>query len=278
MGQSVKGDKTVDETDASGAGPVEHVPQADGSRLAFLRTPPAAAGGAAAELLFLSGFRSAMAGDKATAMHRWAAHRGLGFTRFDYRGHGRSDGDPTRLVLSDWLADALVVLDRVVQGPVILIGSSMGAWLAAKMVAARPDRIAGLITIAAAPDFTERLIRPRLTAAMRADAARTGFLTLPSSFAPDGYRVPGRLLTDGAALAVLDAPIAFDRPARLVHGLADRDVPWQLSLALAERLTGDDVQLTLIKDGGHRLSRPADLAVIRSAVSAVVERLGGRRD
>lgn len=262
-------ERADDGADDGVAGPAEHVPQADGSRLAFLRSRPAVEG--RAELMFLSGFRSAMTGDKATALHAWAARRGLGFTRFDYRGHGRSEGDPARLVLSDWLADALVVLDRVVEGrPVVLIGSSMGAWLAARMFGERPDRIAGLVTIAAAPDFTERLIRPRLTAAMRADAARTGSLTLPSSFAPDGYRVPERLLADGASLAVLDAPIPLDRPARLIHGLADRDVPWQLSLELADRLTGDDVRLTLIKDGGHRLSRPTDLAVIRSAVSDVV--------
>lgn len=220
-----------------------------------------------------------MVGEKATAFHAWADRHQIGFTRFDYRGHGQSDGDPTDLVVSDWVADALTILDTVTRGPVLLIGSSMGAWIATRLIQERPRRIAGLVTVAAAPDFTDRLIRPRLSAEAEAAARRAGFLTLPSGFEPDGYRVPIRLLDDGTANTVLSVPVPFHQPARLLHGLADQDVPWDLSLQLARTLTGADVQITLIKDGDHRLSRPEDLALVERHLAELTgtKRTGAKR-
>ncbi|GGF09158.1 hypothetical protein GCM10011611_13350 [Aliidongia dinghuensis] len=207
-----------------------------------------------------------MTGIKATRLAQFAWQRGQAFVRFDYRGHGADAARFTRYTVGDWIADALAVVDRLTEGPQILVGSSMGGWIMQHVALAGPDRVAGLVGIATASDFTERLIRPNLDAAARARLAADGYLTVPSRYDPAGYMLTAALIEDGRRHALLPGPIPIRCPVRLLHGLADPDVPWQLSLDLAAALAGDDVLVTLIKGGDHRLSEPDHLARIEAAV------------
>lgn len=249
-----------------------------GSKVAYVSTP--GKDSRAPGVVFCCGFRSHMAGTKALWLESLCRRHGLAYCRFDYRGHGLSDDRFEEGDLGDWLDDALLVLDRATAGPQIVVGSSMGAWIATLLARARPDRVAGLVGVAAAPDFTERLLRPSLSADQRAELTRTGRLVLPSLYDPAGLPVTLAMLEQARRHLVLDGPIRWAGPARLLHGLADPDVPWRLSLDLAQRLAGSDVALTLIKDGDHRLSRPQDLARLGAAVLDMAETVGGfaRRD
>jgi len=248
---------------------------ADGTPVAWRRRP--GSGDGRPGLVFCGGFRSSMAGEKATFLDGFAAERGLAFLRFDYRGHGASGGVFTDLVLGDWIADALLVLDRLTDGPQILVGSSMGAWVATRAALARPGRVAGLVGIAAAPDFTEDLMLPALGEEGQARMRRDGFIDRPSAYGDGPYRITWRLIEEARAHLLLRGPVPFAGPVRLLHGMADPDVPWRQSLKLAEALTGPDVRLILVKDGDHRLSRPRDLDLLGRAVEeveAVVRRTG----
>ncbi|OWJ63715.1 alpha/beta hydrolase [Inquilinus limosus] len=244
------------------------VPAADGTPVAWRRR--AGAGDGRPGLVFCGGFRSSMAGEKATFLDSFAAERGLDVLRFDYRGHGASGGVFTELVLGDWIADALLVLDRLTEGPQILVGSSMGAWVAVRAALARPDRVAGLVGIAAATDFTEDLMLPALGEMGLARMRRDGFIDRPSAYGDGPYRITWRLITEARSHLLLRGPVPFSGPVRLLHGLADPDVPWRQSLRLAEALTSPDVRLTLVKDGDHRLSRPQDLDLLGQAVEEVL--------
>ncbi|MDR6292103.1 pimeloyl-ACP methyl ester carboxylesterase [Inquilinus ginsengisoli] len=247
---------------------------ADGTPVAWRRR--AGAGDGRPGLVFCGGFRSAMAGEKATFLDGLAADRGLAFLRFDYRGHGISGGVFPDLVLGDWIADALAAVDTLTAGPQILVGSSMGAWVATCAAVARPDRIAGLVGIAAAPDFTEDLMLPALGEMGLARMRRDGFIDRPSAYGDGPYRITWRLIQEARSHLLLRGPVPFAGPARLLHGLADPDVPWRQSLRLTEALAGADVRLTLVKDGDHRLSRPQDLALLGQAVTELVEAVSGR--
>lgn len=240
---------------------------ADGAPIAWRRRAGSADGQPG--LVFCGGFRSAMAGEKASFLDGFAARRGLSFLRFDYRGHGASGGAFADLVLGDWIADALMALDALTTGPQILIGSSMGAWVATRAALARPGRVAGLVGIAAAPDFTEDLLLPALGEEDLARMRRDGHIDRPSAYGDGPYRITRRLIEEARSHLLLRAPIPLDAPVRLLHGLADPDVPWRRSLALAEALAGPDVRLTLVKDGDHRLSRPQDLALLGRAVEEI---------
>jgi pimeloyl-ACP methyl ester carboxylesterase len=218
-------------------------------------------------IVYLGGFRSDMTGIKATHLGDFARARGQAFVRFDYRGHGADAAHFARHTVGDWIADALAVLDRLTQGPQILVGSSMGGWIMQHVALARPDRVAGLVGIASASDFTERLIRPKLTEAAWAVLGTRGFLTVPSLYDPAGYVITAGLIEEGRRHALLPGPIPIRCPVRLLHGLADPDVPWSLSVELAEALDAPDVLVTLVKGGDHRLSEPAHLARIADAVA-----------
>ncbi len=232
-------------------------------RLAYRSTPGSGPG-----VLFLGGLASDMTGTKASALEEAAIARGRAFLRFDYRGHGRSDGRFIDGAISDWFEDALDVFDKLTTGPQIVIGSSMGGWLALLLATARSHRIKALVGIAAAPDFTERLIWDTLTAPARETLLRDGVLYQPSAWG-DPMPITRRLVEDGRRCLILDEPIPFDGPVRLLHGQNDTDVPWTLSLTIAERLETADVRVTLIKDGDHRLSRPEDIALLIDAVDAL---------
>ncbi|HVC55904.1 MAG TPA: alpha/beta fold hydrolase [Stellaceae bacterium] len=210
-----------------------------------------------------------MNGTKALFLEDYCRRRGRAFVRFDYFGHGASSGDFAHGTIGRWRDDATAVIDSLSAGPQILVGSSMGGWVMLLAALARRQRIAALVGIAAAPDFTEELLWPRLDPAQRREIAERGAVVLPSEFDPAGYLYSRALIEDGRRHLLLGAPIALDMPVRLLHGLADRSVPWRLSLRLAERLASRDVAVTLIKDADHRLSAPADLARLAQTLNAL---------
>ena len=230
--------------------------------------------GASPTVVFLPGFRSDMTGDKATQLAAFCAARGQAMLRFDYSGHGASDGAFTDGTIGIWADDALAAIDALTEGPLILIGSSMGGWIALLTALRRPERIAALIGIAAAPDFTEKLMWESMTFDERARLTRDGILHVPSQYG-EPTPITHKLIEDGRAHLLLDSPILLRCPVRLLHGQADPDVPWELALRIAEQLTSDDVEITLIKDGDHRLSRPRDLALLCRTLAALLPPDGG---
>jgi pimeloyl-ACP methyl ester carboxylesterase len=237
-----------------------------GVSLAFRRSV-----GAAPTIVWLPGFRSDLAGMKAAALHALAERTGRAFVRFDYTGHGASGGRFEEADLSTWIADALFMIDRIVEGPVVLVGSSMGGWIALRVAMARPDRVRGLVLIAPAPDFTERLMYASFDDEQRRRLEADGSIELRSSYTGESYRVMRRLIEDGRANLVLNQPLLFDGPVRILHGMRDVDVPFTLSLELVDMLTSADVRTTLLKSGDHRLSTPSDIALIEASLLGLLE-------
>ena len=259
------------------APPVDPPPQSltrgDGTVLAYYKTRAGKArtedGRARPGLMFLGGFMSNMSGGKAQVLEAYAAAEGRAFLRFDYRGHGQSSGRFEDATIGDWTGDALAMLDEMTEGPQILVGSSMGSWIMLLVALTRPDRIAALVGIAAAPDFTEDLIWARATPAQRRALERVGYVENSSAYSEQPYRITRRLIEEGRNHLLLHKPIPLACPVRLIHGLADPDVPWQTSLRLAEALESTDVEVTLVKGGGHRLSEPPDLARLQRVIAAL---------
>lgn len=238
-------------------------------RLAYRRSAGRGPG-----LVWLGGFRSDMEGGKATRLHDWADSEGRGFLRFDYSGHGASSGDFQDGTIGDWLDDALAAIDGLTEGPQILVGSSMGGWIALHAALARPDRVAGLILLAPAPDFTERLMRPQLPAEALAAIENAGLWMQPSPYDPEPTPITRRLLEDGAQRLLLDrGGIPITAPVRILQGMQDPDVPWRHALRLVDEIESEDVTFTLIKDGDHRLSREEDLDRLIAAAKALCETL-----
>jgi pimeloyl-ACP methyl ester carboxylesterase len=227
--------------------------------------------GARPGIVFLGGYRSNMTGTKALFLEEYCRRRGRAYVRFDYFGHGVSSGDFARGTIGRWRDDAIAVIDSLTEGPQILVGSSMSGWIMLLAALARPERVAALVGIAGAPDFTEELLWPRLTPAQRDEIMAEGAVVLPSDYDPAGYVYTRALIEDGRRHLLLGAPIPLDVPVRLLHGLADASVPWQLSLRLAERLAGGDVVVSLIKDGDHRLSRESDLTRLAQTIDALID-------
>ena len=211
-----------------------------------------------------------MAGTKATFLDEFCAARGLPYVRFDYSGHGAASGRFEDGTIGAWAEDAIAVIDHVADGPLILVGSSMGGWLMLLAALARPDRVAGLVGLAPAPDFTEALIWNRLTDDERDRLMRTGRLETPSQYSEQPTIVTRALVEEGRRHLLLSAPIGLRCPVRLLHGMADPDVPYRLSLGLAERIAGEDVRVTLIKNGDHRLSCADDLALLGAAIEELL--------
>lgn len=217
-------------------------------------------------VVFLGGFNSHMRGTKAEALARHCRDAGHAYVRFDYSGHGESDGRFEDATIGAWRTQALAVVDRVTRGPLVLVGSSMGAWIMLLAAAARPRRTAALIGVAAAVDMTERLLRPGLSAAQRAQLQATGMTRIPSAYDPAGYIVTEALLSEGREHLLLGAGVPTDAPLRLLHGTADSDVPWQLSVELMERVAGADVRLHLVKGADHRFSEPQHLQLLMNTL------------
>ncbi|MTH36199.1 alpha/beta fold hydrolase [Paracoccus limosus] len=235
-----------------------------GRRIAYDRLD-----GAGPCVLFLGGFRSDMQGTKAVWLRDWAQARGRAFLRFDYSGHGASEGRFEDGCIGDWLADAQAVLDGLVSGPVVLVGSSMGGWISLLLARACPGRVAGLVTVAAAPDFTERGFWAGMDDAARRELELAGHVLRSSDYdAP--YVITRRLIEDGRSRQVLDRPLDLPFPVRFLQGTADADVPQQWALDLLAHATGEDMRLLLVKGADHRFSSPACLELIGQAVEDVL--------
>ena len=230
--------------------------------------------GSAPGLFWLSGYKSDMKGTKAVALAQWAAQHGRACIRFDYSGHGDSGGDFTDGTIGGWLSDTLAVFDACCSGPQIVVGSSMGGWLALLLVQALRRRsevakaaIAGLVLIAPAVDFTEELMWKRFTPAIKRDLEDKGVWQRPSEYSPEPYLVTRRLIEEGRSHLLLGGMIETGCPVRVLQGVEDPDVPWRHAVELVSRLASDDVVLTLVKDGDHRLSRPEDIERLIHAVA-----------
>ena len=236
----------------------------DGVDLAWARLE-----GRSPTVVFLPGFRSDMTGDKATALAAFCAKRGQAMIRFDYSGHGSSGGGFQDGTIGRWTQDALAVIDQLSEGELVAVGSSMGGWIALLAARARPGRVAALIGIAAAPDFTEALMWEAMTFEERATIMRDGVLHVPSQYG-DFYPITRTLIEDGRKHLLLNAPIAIDCPVRLLHGQRDADVPWEMAPRIAEQVISQDVEVVLVKDGDHRLSRPHDLALLCRTLAALL--------
>jgi pimeloyl-ACP methyl ester carboxylesterase len=234
----------------------------DRPRLAYCQRP-----GGGPTIIFLPGYGSDMTGGKATALDAHAAATGRAMLRFDYAGCGASEGAFAAQTLEDWLGDTLAMIDARTEGPLIMVGSSMGGWLMLLAALARPQRVAGVVGIAAAPDFTDW----SFDEAQRAELARAGVLIEPSDYETPTVTTHG-FWQSGQRQLLLAGEIAIDAPVRLLHGQNDDVVPWRIALALAERLRSADVQLTLVKDGDHRLSRDGDIALLIATVEALCSR------
>lgn len=237
---------------------LQKIPQKDGQNLAYrLRTGAKPA----PTLVFLGGYRSDMAGTKATYLDEWAAAQGVGLLRFDYRGHGASDGDFRNHCVGDWLDDALLVIDGLVKGDIILIGSSMGGWIGLLVAKLRADRVKGFIGIAAAPDFTDWVWRHHMIAAERALCEMQGYINTP-----DGDTLTYKIFEDGAQHLVFDKPLNLPFPVTLLQGKKDAEVPYQVAQKLASYITPNPATLIMVDDGDHRLSRPQDLELLGQTV------------
>lgn len=236
----------------------------DGVRLAADHTP-----GRAPTVVFLPGFMSDMTGDKAISVDAWCRAHGQACLRLDYSGHGGSGGRFEDGTIGTWTRDALFLIDRLGADKIVLIGSSMGGWIALNVAVARPERVAGLIGIAAAPDFTEELMWPAFDAAARERLRRDGVLRLPSAYGGEQI-ITRALIEDGRNHLRLGAPIPLRCPVRLLHGQRDPDVPWAISLRIAEQVESPDTQVTLLKDGDHRLSRPQDIALLLRTLATLL--------
>lgn len=234
--------------------------------------------GAAPGLIWLGGYRSDMMGTKAETLAGWARESGHGFARHDYSGHGESGGEFADGTISTWLAQSLAVFRHFTKGPQILVGSSMGAWIALRMVqelraAGEGTRVGGLVLLAPAPDFTKELVEPKLTQKQRQDLAEKGYFEEPSDYDVNPYIYTRALLEDGERNLVMTGPMDTHCPVHILQGMADADVPHSHALKLASLLPADDVTLALVPDGDHRLSRPQDLDMLLKAVEAMAARV-----
>jgi pimeloyl-ACP methyl ester carboxylesterase len=223
-------------------------------------------------LFWLGGFKSDMQGTKAVALDAWAAEHQRACTRFDYSGHGESGGDFVDGTIGRWLEESVAVFERFCQGPQVVVGSSMGGWMAlllARELARRPaprSSLAGLVLIAPAPDFTEELMWKGFSPEIRRQIETTGVWLRPSEYG-DPYPITRNLIEEGRKHLVLGGAIKVGCPVHILQGAQDPDVPWKHAFALAHRLPADDMVLTMIQDGDHRLSRPQDIARILAAVA-----------
>jgi len=241
---------------------IQHLARPDGETLALKRVE-----GSSPTVLWIGGFRSDMEGTKALALDTVARERGWAFVRYDHFAHGLSSGDWRQATVGRWREDAIALIDSL-DGPVILVGSSMGGWIALLAALARPDRMAGVVLINPAQDFTERLMWPSLPDHVRQAILREGE-TLISEEGLGDYVLTARMFEEARDWLLLDGAISIAAPVRVLQGRADQTVPWSHAVALVQRLTGGNVRLDLVEDGDHRLSKPQDLARLVEAVESL---------
>lgn len=241
-----------------------------GRRIAYHRTDGVGPG-----VVFLGGLRSDMEGTKALFLEDWAQATGRAFLRLDYSGHGQSSGTFEEGSIGDWHEDAVAAISTLTEGPQVLVGSSMGGWQALLLARAMPERIAGLVGIAAAPDFTEDSMWAGFDDAQRTALMEDGQVALPSDYSDEPYVISRRLIEEGRSRLVLRDPLPLPFPARFLQGTADTDVDMSVALRLLDHAAGPDIRLTLVKDADHRFSTPECLDLIVAAVEEVLARVGG---
>ncbi|SKA07754.1 alpha/beta hydrolase [Consotaella salsifontis] len=237
-----------------------------------------ASDGGAPTIVWLGGFKSDMLGTKAERLSAFAAARGLGFCRFDYSGHGESSGRFEDGTISQWLADSRAVFDAVVRPPAIVVGSSMGGWIALRLIqelraTGRGQDVAGVLLLAPAPDFTARLVEPQLSDDNRRALTEEGFFAVPSDYSPEPTIYTRALIEDGRRNAVMTGLIETGCPIHIIQGMTDPDVPYTHAIELVSHLPAESVVLTLVKDGDHRLSREADLARMERSLEEMISAL-----
>ncbi len=235
-------------------------------RIAFVQTPGQGPG-----VVFLGGFKSDMSGTKAVFLQDWADRTGRAFLRLDYSGHGQSSGEFLDGAIGDWFEDALVAVEALTQGPQILVGSSMGGWISLLVARRIPQRMAGFVGIAAAPDFTEDSMWAGFSPQQKADLDGKGRVELPSDYADVPYVITQRLITEGRRHLVLQSPLVLPFPVRLLQGTADSDVPPAVALRLMDHAQSPDLRLTLVKGADHRFSTPVCLALIQSSIEDILK-------
>ena len=228
--------------------------------------------GAGPGVVFLGGFKSDMDGTKAVYLEDWAKKQGRAFLRFDYSGHGQSSGAFTDGAIGDWAMDARAAIETLTDGKQIIVGSSMGGWISAILAREIPQKIAGIVGIASAPDFTEDSMWADFDEQQRAELAEKGQVALPSDYG-EPYIITRRLIEDGRNQLVLRTPLKMPFPVRLLQGTADADVDQSVALRLLEHAQGDDIQLTLVKGADHRFSTPECLALITASIEDVLARI-----
>ncbi|SLN52795.1 Alpha/beta hydrolase family protein [Roseovarius litorisediminis] len=243
-----------------------------GRKLAYHKTDGSAPG-----VVFLGGFKSDMDGTKAVHLQEWARRTGRAFLRFDYSGHGQSSEKFTDGCIGDWAADAAAVLEALTDGPQILVGSSMGGWISLLTARAMPGRVAGLVTIAAAPDFTEDSMWAGFDADQKAELMEKGQVALPSEYG-EPYIITRKLIEDGRNQLVLRDPLELPFPVRFLQGTSDEDVDKSVALRLLDHAQGPDMRLTLVDGADHRFSDPDCLGLIEASVEEVIARAAGGTD
>ena len=241
----------------------EHLTTPQGRRIAYDLTPGQGPG-----VVFLGGFRSDKEGSKALHLEAWARTAGRAFLRLDYSGHGQSSGRFEEGCIGDWYQDAAEAVAALTTGPQIVVGSSMGGWIALLLAQRCPERVAALVGIAAAPDFTDRFLEG-LAPEARDRLMAEGRLEMPSDYSPEPYVFTRRLIEDGAAQRVLDRPLRLAVPVRLLQGTEDTDVPVAAQLALFEHLESPDARLTLVQGADHRFSDPACLQLLTETLETL---------
>ena len=242
-----------------------YLEKTDGAMIAYHRLAGRSPG-----IIFFGGFASDMTGTKAMAIESYARNRGQAFLRFDYQGHGQSSGEFSDGTIGTWLSDSLAVLDAQTEGPQILIGSSMGGWLTLLTALKRPERIKALIGIASAPDFTEDLMWDKFDELTKNALLKEGIYYEPTEYDEQPYTITLPLIEDGRTHLVLRDRLGINVPIRLLHGMSDADVPYEVSLKLAEHVVSDDVEVILIKDGDHRLSTSKDLMILTAQIEKLL--------
>ena len=250
-------------------GPPDYLNINENERLAYRRTSGSGVG-----VVFLCGHGSDMDGTKALEAEAWARGTGRPFLRFDYRGHGQSSGEFLDGNISSWTADCLAAFDALTNGPQILVGSSLGGWLMLNVALARPERVAGVIGIAAAPDFTEDLLWAEFTDEQRRRIEADGVIALPNPYADEPVKYPWHLITDGRDNLRLRGGLDIACPVHLLHGMKDKEVPWKTATATAAALASEAVEVTLVKEAWHRFSEPDQLALLRNALDRMAALVG----
>lgn len=239
----------------------------DGATIAYREVP-----GRAPTVVFLHGFKSDMMGGKALAVEAFCHRRGNAFLRFDGFGHGASTGRFEDGTIGRWADDTVAMLDTLTQGPVVVVGSSMGGWLMLLAALRRRERVAGLLGLAAAPDFTDDLLWQAFDDAQKRKLLSEGAVPVPSDYG-EPYQISRVLIEEGRHHLLLGDAIQLHCPVRLIHGMRDPDVPWQTALRLQEQLVSEDVEVVLVKDGDHRLSRPQDLQRLETVLEALLRQV-----